>query len=1020
MAMPDPLSLYLLAADYSYESNGDPVIRLFCKDAQGRTVTCFVRGFKPYLYLYPEEQSDDGIRVLAEGLKQKFSQIVDVEVVERFLPFGYQEHKKKMLLIVTKDPKHVRDIRDDLRRYGAVFEADILFKNRFMIDKGLSGNSWFRVLNYRTTQTNTVFTELKVETLAKHVEPIQLDEHPEMRYLCVDIECLAESGNGLPRAESDPIIMISMAFSEPFEGRTDLVLVSRPASAEGVQGLGSEEEMLGRFVEVLRRYDPDIVLGYNSDEFDLPYLIDRMSMIGIKPKLGRADKNCYYRRFGSKTRITVPGRVVVDVLPLVKKDFPLKSYSLGAVAREILGKDKLDVSHTEIPGLWKSRENGLERLVEYSRRDAQLTLELLLTKRLLDRYIALAQASGTSLQDLIEGGQSIMVDTLLLRELRRYERVMPCKPDAEETARRRELRDKAGLKGGYVLEPKAGLQENILIMDYKSLYPTIMIANNICFSTLVGERFVPAETYKGIVPRILEGLLEKRLLLREKAKNAREEEFRILDMTQWAVKILLNSFYGYFGYSRSRMYELTVANAVTRTGRDNISRTKEIIEKEIGRAALKDGRAFVGSEIERSPPGSCIVSLEVVYGDTDSVFVKLQPAGEAPREIDPADAAALGLRLGDVLTRLLPPPMELQYEAFARRALFVTKKRYALYMEGKQPVVKVKGLETVRREWCDLATETMKTILDLLLRKGDVEAACEYMKKQIHDLRDNVTPLEKLVQTRTLSKRPQEYKGRQPHLELYNKIKKRDPGAAPQIGDRVPFVITQGKGLLVERAEDPSFVKVKGLRIDHDYYIHRQILPPVRRIFEALGLRIDELVADSQQRTLLDSYDGKGGRAPEATGRARVRVKEHGPVLGHDLRELLCTRCGGSFTVMDLSDFRCPDCGEELEEDCCQGVLAEVVELAERAALQGGKRGFVCGKCGASYRRIPLSGLCECSGQVVPSSVEVDVASLLELLDCVPQSVSTDAMEVQIAIIRSNFQPVRQREVPQMTLAEFL
>lgn len=1020
MPMPDPLCLYLLVADYSYESNGDPVIRLFCKNMQGRTVTCFVRGFKPYFYVYPEQESDDALRALSEELKQRFSQITEVELVERFLPFGHQEQKKKMLLIVTKDPKQVRDIREDLRRYGEVFEADILFKNRFMIDQGLSGNSWFRVSNYRSTQTNTVFTELKVETLAKHVEAVQLDQHPEMRHLCIDIECLAESGNGLPRAESDPIIMISMAFSEPFENRTDLVLVSRPASAEGVQGLGSEEEMLKRFVDVLRRYDPDIVLGYNSDEFDLPYLIDRMGMVGIKPKLGRADKNSFYRRFGSKTRITIPGRVVVDVLPLVKKDFPLKSYSLGAVSREILGKEKLDVSHTEIPTLWRSRDKGLERLVEYSRRDAQLTLEILLTKRLLDRYVALAQASGTSLQDLIEGGQSIMVDNLLLRELRRYERVMPCKPDADETARRKELRDKEGLKGGHVLEPKAGLQENVLIMDYKSLYPTIMIANNICFSTLVRDKFVPREQYKGIVPRVLEGLLERRLLLKEKAKGAKEEEFRILDMTQWAVKILLNSFYGYFGYSRSRMYELTVANAVTRTGRENISKTKEIIEKEIARAALKDGKAFLGDEIKTCPTDSTIVSLEVVYGDTDSVFVRLQPVENGSKEISPSDAAALGSRLGVILTRVLPPPMELQYEAFARRALFVTKKRYALYMEGKESTVKVKGLETVRREWCNLATEAMKTILDLLLKNGDVDGAVEYMKRQIHDLRDNVTPLEKLVQTRTLSKRPQEYKGRQPHLELYNKIKKRDPAATPQIGDRVPFIITQGKGLLVERAEDPGFIRQNGLRIDHDYYIRRQILPPVRRIFEALALRIDELVADSQQRTLLDGFNGSKAEPTAEPKRARVRQKERRPVLGHDLEELLCARCGGSFTVMDLSEFRCPDCGEELEDDCCQRVLSEVVELAGRAAVHGGKRHFLCGKCGASYRRIPLTGLCECSGQVVPSSVDVEVAPLLDLVDGAPASSSGSTMEMQITMIRANFQSVRQREAPQMTLAEFL
>ncbi len=1013
--MPDPLPLYLLGADYSYESNGDPVIRLFCKGREGKTVTCFARGFKPYFYLESELESDDGLGALAEELKQRFHQIVDVSVVERFLPFGYQETKKKMLLIVTKDPKQVRDLREEVKRFGTVYEADILFKNRFMIDCGLSGNSWIQVVSYRPTQTNTVFTEQKIETLSKHIKPIELDEHPEMRCLCVDIECLVEAGNGLPRPETDPIIMIALAFSEPFDGRTDMVLVSRPARIEGALCLDSEEEMLKRFVEILRRYDPDVVLGYNSNEFDLPYLIERMAGMGIKPRLGRADKNSFCRTFGNKTSVTITGRVVVDVLSLVKKDFPLKSYGLGAVSKEILGKDKIDVSHTEIPTLWRSRGDGLSRLVEYARRDAVLTLELLLSKRLLDRYVALAQLSGTSLQDLMEGGQSVMIDNLLLRELRVYERVMPCKPDSEETARRKEVREKEGLKGGHVLEPKAGLQENVIVMDYKSLYPTIMIANNICFSTLVGDQFVPRERYKGIVPRILEGLLEKRLLLRNKAKKAKEEEFRILDMTQWAVKILLNSFYGYFGYTRSRMYQLTIANAVTRTGRENISKTTEIIEKKIGRAALGDGRVYLGKEVEGCPARSVVVSLQVVYGDTDSVFVKLVPEGDATHDIGAQEAATLGSRLGEILTGYLPPPMELQYEAFAKRAIFVTKKRYALYTEGKEPAIKVKGLETVRREWCNLATEAMRTILGLLLEKGDVNAASEYMKNVIEDLRANRTSLEKLVQTRTLSKRPQEYKGRQPHLELYNKIKKRDPAGAPQIGDRVPFVIVQGKGLLVERAEDPTYIRGKGLRIDHDYYIHRQLLPPVRRIFEALGLGVDELVADSSQKTLVESYE----KEPKAVSKGR-RVRERRPVLGRDLADIVCPSCSSSFTVMDLTEFQCPECGTDLDEDSSSRVIKEIVELARVAAMQIGTRQFICGRCAKEYRRIPLTGICECSGQVVPRSLEVDVGMLMDLAENAPRSIRGSSIDLEIGMIRTNFHSVQPREAPQTTLADFL
>jgi DNA polymerase I len=714
--------------------------------------------------------------------------------------------------------------------------------------------------------------------------------------------------------------------------------------------------------------------------------------------------------------VTIPGRVVVDVLPLVRRDFKLKRYGLGSVSKEILGKDKLDVAHTEIPTLWKSRGSGLEKLVEYSRRDAQLTLEILVSKNLLDRYVALAQASGTFLQDLIEAGQSIMIDNLLLRELRKYDRVMPCKPDDQETGRRREVRESEGLKGGHVLDPEAGLQENVIVMDYKSLYPTIMIANNICFSTLQGREFIARDKYKGIVPRILEGLLEKRQILKAKAKKAKgPEDFRILDMTQWAVKILLNSFYGYFGYLRSRMYELIIANAVTSMGRDTIVRTKEIIENEIGRAALHEGQVFLKEGIDSGPEGSIIVSLKVVYGDTDSVFVKIDPENREA-EIGDREAVALGGMMAKILTGLLPPPMELQYEAFAKRSLFVTKKRYALYSEGMDPAIKVKGLETVRREWCNLATEAMKTVLSLLLEKGDVEQASEYMKDLIKDLRNNRITVDRLVQTRSLSKRPQEYKGRQPHLELYHKIKERDPASAPQIGDRVPFVITHGKGLLVERAEDPTYVTENDIRIDHDYYINRQIIPPVRRIFEALGLGIDELVADHQQRTLLDAFGAGGVEKPLP----KVKPLRRQPVLGVELEEIVCTNCSKGFTVIDLSDFTCPECGEELVQESCTRILLDVVELAKRAASEGGTRAFVCGNCGKDYRRIPLTGTCDCAGQIVPKSVDVEVAPLMELVEAAPQSMRNGNLDLQIEMIRTNFDSLRSKEAPQLTLADYL
>jgi hypothetical protein len=124
--------------------------------------------------------------------------------------------------------------------------------------------------------------------------------------------------------------------------------------------------------------------------------------------------------------------------------------------------------------------------------------------------------------------------------------------------------------------------------------------------------------------------------------------------------------------------------------------------------------------------------------------------------------------------------------------------------------------------------------------------------------------------------------------------------------------------------------------------------------------------------------------------------------------------------VIDLLDFTCPECGEELVQESCNRILLDVVELAKRAAAEGGTRSFVCGNCGTDYRRIPLTGTCECSGQIVPKSVDVEVAPLMELVEAAPQSMRNGTLDLQIEMIRTNFDSLRSKEAPQMTLADYI
>jgi DNA polymerase I len=861
------MNFQILDADYTYR-DGKPVVRLYGRDESGNSVCCSVVDFEPYFYAKAEPE-------MAVILQEKFREhIKRIEPVLRYEPIGYFKNPVNMLRITLYDPKGVPVIRDEVRNMvDEIYESDILFRNRYLIDNGLGGMMWARAEQARESIDANTLSSIRIT--ARNVSAVDILRNAPLRHLAYDIECLPLNG-AMPLPETSPIILMSLAFAPDFKGKKTLVLVGKNASMDGdVESFGSEEAMLKRFFEIVKEYDPDILVGYNSNGFDVPYMAERIKTLNkkgarIEPLMGRDGKPVYYKKFGNTTRVSVMGRITVDVLPLLRREFSLKQYTLKNAAKELLGAEKLDIPFLEMEAYWKDTGEKLKKFIEYARRDSELALLFLLKLRLIDKYIALARASGTLLQDILDGGQTQMVENIILREYMKHRRVLPSKPTGEISEER--FDEEEELKGGEVLEPKKGLLENIVILDYKSLYPTIMMAHNLCYTTeVVNERpddvvvapsggvFVSRKVVKGIMPAILEDLLNRRLATREKMKTAGEEEHRVLDATQLALKILLNSFYGYSGYARARLYSLTLANAVTSFGRENILRTKALIEDGIKGIMLKNGEAFLKEEAKEGKS----IGLSVVYGDTDSVFVNLKD-----KEITPDDSELIGRKIAGIVTSSLQKPMELVFDSFAKRAIFIAKKRYAVWVfekgaTGWKEDIRVKGMETVRRDWCNLTTKTVDRVLELVLKEGNVDGAVEYVKNTINsirsmDARKDPELFEDLVLTRQYTKKVESYKSRQPHTTVVEKLKKR--GIIVNIGDRVPFVILAGNSLFVERAEDPEYAKAKNLPLDVDYYVNKQILPPVERILSDFGVQGEMLrvmgekkvQAETKQRSLFE------------------------------------------------------------------------------------------------------------------------------------------------------------------------
>jgi DNA polymerase I len=242
------------------------------------------------------------------------------------------------------------------------------------------------------------------------------------------------------------------------------------------------------------------------------------------------------------------------------------------------------------------------------------------------------------------------------------------------------------------------------------------------------------------------------------------------------------------------------------------------------------------------------------------VFVNL-----LDKDIAFSGAELIGHKIASIVTASLQKPMELVFDSFARRAIFIAKKRYAVLLwerspEGIKEKIRVKGMETVRRDWCELTTKTVEKVLELVLREGKVDDAIGLVKDTIEsireiDARENPELFDELILTRQYTKKVESYKSRQPHITVVEKLKKR--GIIANVGDRIPFVILAGNGLFVERAEDPEYAREKNLPLDVDYYITKQILPPVERILADLGhgekLRMmKEKKIQKGQRSLLE------------------------------------------------------------------------------------------------------------------------------------------------------------------------
>jgi DNA polymerase delta subunit 1 len=477
-----------------------------------------------------------------------------------------------------------------------------------------------------------------------------------------------------------------------------------------------------------------------------------------------------------------------------------------------------------IGDLFKTSPETRRRLAVYCLKDALLPLQLMDKLLCMYNYVEMARVTGTPINFLLNRGQMIKVQSQLLRKGREHKFVMPAIKSQQSD-------DK--YEGATVLDPLTGYYDRpIATLDFASLYPSIMMAHNLCYCTLMrpdqiatvdpqqvtktpnGFCFVKKETRQGLLPMILEELLSAR----KRAKKAMAEADdpltkSVLNGRQLALKISANSVYGFTGATVGVLPCLEISSGVTAFGRSMIDHTKKLVEEKY---TIENGHAH---------------DAQVIYGDTDSVMVKF---GTDSVE----EAMRLGEEAAGMVSATFLRPIKLEFEKVYFPYLLMNKKRYAgLYWTNpvKYDKLDAKGIETARRDNCGLTRTMVQTCLETILIDKSINGALDYVKGMISDLLQNKIDLSLLVITKSLGKgaNREDYAAKQAHVELAERMRKRDPGTAPGSGDRVPYVmITGSKGAKgYEKSEDPLFALENNLSIDAQWYIDHQLEQPLLRIF---------------------------------------------------------------------------------------------------------------------------------------------------------------------------------------------
>ncbi|GAB1605260.1 DNA polymerase alpha catalytic subunit-like [Argonauta hians] len=688
----------------------------------------------------------------------------------------------------------------------------------------------------------------------------------------------------------------------PFQFREKLKKTRKDLRVEIVS---SERAVLGLFLAKIHKIDPDVIVGHDVLGFDMDILLHRISVnkIAYWSKVGRLKRSIIPKHTAGKSSVTC-GRLLCDVKISSKELVRLKSYDLTELGSQILKQKRIAVDQDHIRDMYSSNDH-LIKLIEFTLMDASYILRIMYELNILPLALQITNICGNVLSRTLLGGRAERNEYLLLHAFTEKEFLVPDKQqfkkkvtmpefDEEEEGDKKPSRKKPSYAGGLVLEPKRGFyDQNILLLDFNSLYPSIIQEYNICFTTVTHRSSgrnnnnnddddddqsigLPEPGLEpGILPTEIRKLVESRRMVKNlmKGSNVSQEQMMQYDIRQKALKLTANSMYGCLGFSSSRFYAKPLAALVTEKGREILLQSKECVEK---------------------------MNFEVIYGDTDSIMVKTNST-------DYNDSYKMGNTIKTEINKLFRL-LEIDIDGIFKSMLLLKKKKYAAINLQKNPdgkiveVKELKGLDIVRRDWCDLAKDTGNFAVSEILSGRTQDTILENIHMELSRIseavQNNTFPIEKYIITKQLTKNPEDYpdKKNQSHVLVALRMNGKN-GKKLRAGDTVPYIICQDGSTVSypQRAYHPEELsKEDKLSLDTQYYLAHQVHPVITRLCDPIDGTDAAQIAECL------------GLNPENYRRVSHQHEANDPLLGLKLSSEEHYRNCDRFTM------KCPSCATEI------------------------------------------------------------------------------------------------------------